>query len=60
MRADSILKIFDSHGNEIKETQRGQRAITDNDILLFPKLFGKIDFVEYAGKYTKMQTDIIW
>lgn len=55
LRADSILKIFDSHGNEIRETQRGQRAITDNDIMLLPKLFGEIDYAEYQGKYNGMQ-----
>lgn len=55
LRADSILKIFDSHGNEMRETQRGQRAIKDDDILLLPQLFGEIDFAEYKGKYTKMQ-----
>ena len=55
LRADSILKIFDSHGNEIKETQRGQRAISDKDILLLPELFGEIDYAEYQGKYQGMQ-----
>lgn len=54
LRADSILKIFDSHGNEINEKMRGQRAIKDEDIILLPQLFGEIDFAEYQGKYTKM------
>ncbi len=54
-RADSILKLFDSHGNEINEAQRGQRAINDQDILMLPQLFGEIDFAEHKGKYTKMQ-----
>lgn len=54
LRADSILKIFDSHGNEIHEAMRGQRAIKDEDIILLPELFGEIDFAEYQGKYTKM------
>lgn len=55
LRADNILKIFDRHGNETKEAERGQRAITDEDILLLPKLFGEIDYAKYEGKYTKMQ-----
>ena len=55
LRADSILKIFDSHGNNIKELNWGQRAIEDADILMLSKLFEKINYAKYAGKYTKMQ-----
>lgn len=55
LRADNILKIFNSHGNETFELSRGQRAITDEDILKLPQLLNNIDYAEYAGKYNGMQ-----
>ena len=42
-------------GNEIFELSRGQRAITDEDILKLPQLLNNIDYAEYAGKYNGMQ-----
>ena len=41
--------------NEIFELSRGQRAITDEDILKLPQLLNNIDYAEYAGKYNGMQ-----
>lgn len=55
LRADNILKIFNSHGSETFELSRGQRAITDEDILKLPQLLNNIDYAEYAGKYNGMQ-----
>lgn len=55
LRADNILKIFNSHGNETFELSRGQRAITDEDILKLPQLLNNIDYAEYAGKDNGMQ-----
>ena len=55
LRADNILKIFNSHGNETFELSRGQRTITDEDILKLPQLLNNIDYAEYAGKYNGMQ-----
>lgn len=55
LRADNILKIFNSHGNETFELSRGQRAIADEDILKLPQLLNNIDYAEYAGKYNGMQ-----
>lgn len=51
LRADNILKIFKSHGEVRGEQLRGQRAITDDDILKLPDLLGDISSVDYAGEY---------
>ena len=42
-------------GNETFELSRGQRTITDEDILKLPQLLNNIDYAEYAGKYNGMQ-----
>ena len=41
--------------NETFELSRGQRAITDEDILKLPQLLNNIEYAEYAGKYNGMQ-----
>ncbi|MBO5460022.1 MAG: hypothetical protein J5981_07235, partial [Lachnospira sp.] len=56
LRAYEIEKIFKSHGNEKKERQRGQRAVTVEDLLKIPNIMGQPDSVtrnaedKYEGK----------
>ncbi|HIW84955.1 MAG TPA: hypothetical protein IAA48_00520 [Candidatus Eubacterium faecipullorum] len=57
LRADSIIKIFNDHGTEVTELPRGQRPITDQDILKLPQLLGSIDYAVNAGVYTGMGKD---
>ena len=57
LRADSIIKIFNDHGTELTELPRGQRPITDQDILKLPQLLGSIDYAINAGVYTGMGKD---
>lgn len=53
LRASEIRKILlYSHGNEVKETSRGQRAITKKDIMLIPKIISEPDKIVNAG-FTK-------
>lgn len=54
--SNEIRKILlNSHGDEKKENLRGQRAITEDDILAIPKIIEEADFIEldrekYDGK----------
>lgn len=57
LRADSIVKIFNDHGSELTELPRGQRPITDEDILNLPLLISSIDSAENAGEYTGMNNN---
>lgn len=57
LRADNIIKIFNDHGTELTELPRGQRPITDQDILKLPQLLGSIDYAVNAGVYTGMGKD---
>lgn len=57
LRADSIIKIFNDHGSELTELPRGQRPITDQDILNLPLLIESIDSAENAGEYTGMNNN---
>ena len=55
LSAYEIRKIFNDHGDEAKEAPRGQRAITDGDIVDIPKVIqspGKIQLSDkqYNGK----------
>ena len=51
--SNEIRKILlNSHGDEKKENLRGQRAITEDDILAIPKIIEEADFIElYRKKY---------
>lgn len=43
LRASEVRKIFDDHGNEEKESLRGQRAITEDDFVSIPKIIQNPD-----------------
>ena len=52
LRADTVRKIFKSHGNDAVEKARGQRAITMADFLLIPDIILDSDNIikdEYHG-----------
>lgn len=42
---DSVQHIFKNHGNDATENQRGQRAVTENDIALIPQVLSEPDRV---------------
>lgn len=49
--SNEIRKILlNSHGDEKKENLRGQRAITEDDILAIPKIIEEADFIELDRK----------
>lgn len=56
LRADEVRKILlQSHGNDTKEAKRGQRAVTEEDILMIPEIIQNPDRVSlseelYGGK----------
>ncbi len=43
LRASEIRKILHDHGNEEKESLRGQRAITEDDFVLIPQIIQSPD-----------------
>ena len=55
IQKNSYKNLLTMQSNEIFELSRGQRAITDEDILKLPQLLNNIDYAEYAGKYNGMQ-----
>ena len=50
LRASEVRKIFDVHGDEAKENNRGQRAITENDFTLIPKVIQSPDKITLSNK----------
>lgn len=50
LRASEVKKIFKSHGNEETENKRGQRAITENDFVLIPKVIQSPDSISLSEK----------
>ena len=50
LRASEVRKIFDDHGDEAKENSRGQRAITENDFALIPKVIQSPDKITLSNK----------
>lgn len=53
--SNEVRKIFKDHSNEIKESQRGQRAITVNDVFEIPNIIKNADTINrsannYEGK----------
>ena len=55
LSAYEIRKIFDDHGDETKETLRGQRAITEDDIVNIPLVLQSPETIvrsekDYMGK----------
>ena len=48
--ADAIRHAFYGHGNEEHEEKYGQRAITVDDIINFPKIIQEYDSVELSPK----------
>lgn len=55
IQKNSYKNLLTMQGNETFELSRGQRTITDEDILKLPQLLNNIDYAEYAGKYNGMQ-----
>lgn len=51
IRADEVKKIFKSHGDELTESRRGQRAIIEGDFEMIPEIIGSPEVVENAGIY---------
>lgn len=51
LAAYEIQKIFKNHGNEKTESPRGQRAITEEDIALIPKIVSKADSIKLSGEW---------
>ena len=49
--ADSIRKIRKTHGDDKTEEPRGQRAITETDILEIPETILGVSRIEDAGEY---------
>ncbi|MBX5020430.1 PBECR3 domain-containing polyvalent protein [Rhizobium lentis] len=56
--ADSIRHIFKQHGDEEKESARGQIAITDADIFAIPDVVDSPDYVVTGAKNSRRQ-DVI-
>lgn len=50
LRASEVKKIFKSHGNEETENKRGQRAITESDFVLIPKVIQSPDSISLSEK----------
>lgn len=45
-----VRHILKKHGNEKVENQRGQRAVTKEDITKLPEILLAFDSIEYTGK----------
>lgn len=45
----SVQHIFKNHGSEATESPRGQRAVTDSDIALIPRVLAEPDSVVLSG-----------
>ncbi|MDR2728208.1 MAG: hypothetical protein LBB56_03685 [Chitinispirillales bacterium] len=45
--ADRIRHFFDAHGDENSEKLRGQMAVTNEDILMIPKIIEDYDFIKF-------------
>lgn len=50
LRASEIRKIFSDHGNENTEDLRGQRAITEDDIVSIPEIIQSPDEIRLSDK----------
>lgn len=51
--SDNVRKIFKDHGNEVKEAQRGQRAVEIADFTRIPEIISEAEIIEFAGMYGK-------
>ena len=49
--SDNVKKIFKDHGNESKESLRGQRAVTVEDFYKIPEIVSEPDRIESGGQY---------
>lgn len=49
LRADTVLKVFKSHGQEKTENSRKQRAVTKNDFQKIKETIEKPDSLLYTG-----------
>lgn len=53
MEADAIRHTIRAHGNELKEKNRGQIAITEVDFLCVPQIILEADIIEVADTNKK-------
>ena len=51
--SDNIRKIYKDHGNEERESLRGQRAVVDEDFFRIPEIINEPELIESAGLYNK-------
>lgn len=49
--AYEVSKIFAKHGNETKESDRGQRALTENDLLEIPVIISEAEEIKLSGTW---------